>query len=183
MYRQRRIRNSSLGKMAKQEPKTVAELLSRIDAAWKTFTVYIDSLSEAQLTQPTDAAGWTAKDHLIHIATWEDTLNALLDKKPMWERIGIDKALWSSPDIDAINAFVQKREQQMPLDEVRRKHREIHQELLTKLRALSDADLQAPIRDQAGSSTSRAVLRSLIADTYEAYEEHTPWIAAIVAKA
>src|SRR5258707_2106076 len=170
--------------MTEKEPKTVAELLKNIEAAWTTFSGYIDTLTSAQLTQPTDAAGWTAKDHLIHIATWEDTLNALLDKTPQWERINIDKALWYSHDVDAQNAVIQKRYQQMPLDEVRQKHREIHQQLMSKIRTLSEGDLRRPISEyQPGSSDSRPILRSLIADTYEAYEEHTPWIEAIVAKA
>jgi hypothetical protein len=169
--------------MAAQEPQTVAELLSHIDAAWKTFWSYIDTLTEAQLTGPTDAQGWTAKDHLIHIATWEDTLNALLERTPQWERIAIDKALWYSRDVDAQNAVLQQRFQPMPLADVRQKHREVHEQLLSKIRTLSDGDLRRPIREyQPGSSDSRPVLRSLKADTYEAYEEHTPWIAAIVAK-
>ncbi len=170
--------------MAEQAPKTVAELLKRIDAAWTTFSSYIDSLTETQLTQPTDAAGWTAKDHLIHLALWEDALNALLDRTPQWERLGLDKGLWASADVDASNAVLQKRYQHMLLREVRQKHRDVHQQLLSKIRALSDGDLQRPVRDyQPGSSDSRPILRNLMSDTFEAYEEHTPYIAAIVARA
>src|SRR5689334_12649462 len=97
------------------EPTTVAELCQRIESSWNTFNAYIDTLSEAQLTQPTDAVGWTAKDHLVHLATWEDTLNALLEKEPQWENIDVDKTLWFSGDIDKINAIVQKRCQAMTL--------------------------------------------------------------------
>src|ERR1041385_3625233 len=162
------------------EPTTVAELRQRIEAGWNTFNAYIDTLNEAQLTQLTDAVGWTAKDHLSHLASWEDTLNALLDKKLRWENIGVDKALWFSNDFDKINAVVQKHWQNMPLDEVRQKHREIHQRLMPKIRALSDEDLQRPIREyQSDSTSTRPILQPLIADTYEHYEEHTPWIAAI----
>jgi uncharacterized protein (TIGR03083 family) len=165
-------------------PKTVNELLDNIERGWNSFNAYIDTLSEKQLTQPTDAAGWTAKDHLIHLASWEDTLNALLDRTPRWERIGVDKALWDSNDIDQINAIVQKRYHDMPLDEVRQKHREVHQRLLEKIRQLSDADLGQPIREyQPGSATTSPIVRPLVADTYDAYAEHTPWIAAIVEKA
>src|SRR5436190_20969846 len=126
--------------MTKEEPKTVAELLKNIETGWNSFSGYINTLTQTQLTQPTDAAGWTAKDHLIHIASWEDTLNALLDKSPQWENISVDKALWFSGDIDKINAIVQKRYQHMPLSEVRQKHREVHQRLLSKIQALADED-------------------------------------------
>src|SRR5712691_11243223 len=152
--------------MANEEQKTVAELLKNIETGWNSFSGYIDTLTQTQLTQPTDAAGLTAKDHLIHIAMWEDTLNALLDKTPQWEHINMDKALWDSHDVDAQNAVIQKRNQQMPLDEVRQKHREVHQQLMSKIRTLSDDDLRRPIREyQPGSADSRPILRSLIADT------------------
>jgi uncharacterized protein (TIGR03083 family) len=170
--------------MDRPSPKTVQELLDNIESGWNTFNTYIDTLSEKQLTQPTDAAGWTAKDHLIHLASWEDTLNALLDHAPRWERIGVDKALWDSNAIDDINAIVQKRYQDMPLAEARQKHREVHERLLAKIRQLSDADLQQPIREyQPGSASASPIVRPLVADTYDAYAEHTPWIAAIVEKA
>jgi hypothetical protein len=50
-----------------------AELLERIEAGFQEINQYLDSLTETQLTQPTDAAGWTAKDHVIHMAIWEDS--------------------------------------------------------------------------------------------------------------
>jgi hypothetical protein len=169
--------------MTEQQPKTVAELVQRIEKSWNAFYAYIDTLSEAQLTQPTDAVGWTAKDHLIHLASWEDTLNALLEKKPQWENMGVEKSLWDSGDVDKINGILQKRYQAMPLSEVRQKHQKIHQRLMANIRTLADEDLQRPARDfQPDSKRTHPIVRPLIADTYEAYEEHTPWIAAIVTK-
>lgn len=171
----------SYGGGATSTENTVTDLLQNIETSWDKLQSYIDSLSEAQLTEPTDAAGWTAKDHLIHIATWEDTLNALLEGKPQWENIGVDKALWFSGDVDKINAIVQKRDQHMSLSEVRQKHQEVHQRLMSRIALLSDADLKRPIKDyQPESPRTHPILRALISDTYEAYDEHTPWIAAIV---
>lgn len=167
--------------MTDQPSMTVRELLHRIETGWNTFYAYLDTLSEAQFTGPKDAAGWTAKDHLSHIAFWEDTLNALLERTPRWERLGIDKALWDTGDVDKFNAVMQAREKDVPLAEVRRKHRDVHQRLLANLAALSDADLGRPIREfQAASTSDRPILLPLMGDTFEAYEEHTPWIRAIV---
>jgi len=161
---------------------TVAELLRNIETGWNTFQAYIDTLSKSQLIRPTDAAGWTAKDHLVHLAMWEDSLNALLEHTPQWERMGADKALWDSHDVDKINAILQKRYQNMPLEEVRQKHQEVHQRLMPKIALLTDEDVQRPVRDyQPGSDDNRPIFRNLVSDTYEAYDEHTPWIAAIVA--
>ncbi len=76
------------------------ELLAAIEQGWNGLNAYVDSLTPEQLTTPTDAAGWTAKDHLAHLAVWEDTINALLDKKPRAPHVGIDQALWDSQEFD-----------------------------------------------------------------------------------
>jgi hypothetical protein len=165
------------------QPMTVAELVRNIETGWNTFQTYIRSLSADQLTKPTDAAGWTAKDHIIHLASWEDTLNALLEHTPQWERLGVDKALWDSHDVDKINAIVQKRYQNMPLEDVLLRQQQVHYWLMSKVPLLSDEELQRPVRDyQMDTDDTRPILQNLVTDTYEAYEEHTPWIAAIVAK-
>lgn len=52
------------------------ELLIRIEQGWNEFQAYIQTLSAAQLAGPTDAAGWTAKDHIMHLAVWEDGIDA-----------------------------------------------------------------------------------------------------------
>ncbi len=160
---------------------TVAELVRNIEIAWDKFQAYIDTLSEEQLTRPTDAAGWTAKDHITHLAAWEDTLNALLDHTPQWERMSISKKLWDSRDVDKINFIIQKRYRQMPLNEVRWRHQQIHRNLMSRLPLLDDEHMRYPVHAyQPGSDDIHPILQPLVTDTYEAYEEHTPWIAAIV---
>ena len=54
---------------AQTEPRTTAELLDRIQAAWSELEQTVAALSEAQLTTELDAQGWSAKDHLVHITT------------------------------------------------------------------------------------------------------------------
>jgi len=162
---------------------TVAELVRNIESGWLRFQTYIHSLTDEQLTRPTDAAGWTAKDHIIHLAAWEDTLNALLEHTPQWERLGIDKTLWDTRDVDKMNAIIQKRYQNMPLEDVLLRQQQVHNWLMSKVPLLPDEELLRPVRDyQPNSDDTRPILRNLVTDTYEAYEEHTPWIAAIVAK-
>ncbi|MEQ8672174.1 MAG: DinB family protein [Aggregatilineales bacterium] len=52
-------------------PPTRADLLRQIQESWNELQTVVASLTEEQLTRSTDAAGWTVKDHLIHLSIWE----------------------------------------------------------------------------------------------------------------
>ncbi len=70
------------------------ELLQNIDAGWNRFYGYLKTLSDEQLSTPTDASGWTVKDHLTHLAIWEDGIYGLLMGHSRREQMGIDEATW-----------------------------------------------------------------------------------------
>lgn len=169
------ILNSGAGKMPQ------AELVARIEEGFQNFNQYLDALTEQQLTQPTDAAGWTAKDHVIHLATWEDSILALLEGAAQWDRMNVDREIWKQGD-DAINAVIQQRYQDMPLADVRRTFRENHQRVLDKLQSLPDEALHRPYNHyQPKSKQERPVILWIQGNTYQHYEAHQPWIVAIVA--
>ncbi|HRJ43403.1 MAG: maleylpyruvate isomerase N-terminal domain-containing protein [Caldilineaceae bacterium] len=92
-----------------------AELLQDIDAGWVSLTDALAQLSEAQLTGPTDAQGWTGKDHIVHLVAWERSMLYLLAGKPRHAGLGVDEALYRSGDFDAINASVQSQHQDISL--------------------------------------------------------------------
>ncbi|MBI1277970.1 MAG: ClbS/DfsB family four-helix bundle protein [Anaerolineaceae bacterium] len=158
-----------------------AELLDKIQASWDEINEFLASLSTSQKTQPTDAAGWTVKDHVIHMAAWEDGLTAMLDKQMRREHMGIDEATWKNGD-DAINAMMQQRYQNLTWDEVERKRHEVHNHVLKQIDGLSDESLQLPYHEYNPNSPSTRHLDSLIGgSTYYHYDEHLPWMAAIAA--
>ncbi|MBK8024418.1 MAG: ClbS/DfsB family four-helix bundle protein [Chloroflexi bacterium] len=169
--------------MANDLPRTVSELLRHIDEGYTAFTVYVRSMSETTLTGPTDPAGWTIKDHLAHIVVWEDGMNAVLTHQSRIERMGVDQAVWDS-GFDEINAFLQQRDQDLPLAEVLARFDAVHQELVPRIAALSDADLQRPV-SSFGQKPRRdyPVVDLLAADTYFHYAEHTAWIMVIAGTA
>jgi hypothetical protein len=41
-------------------------VMSEIEATWNKLQTLLVASTEEQLTQPTDAVGWTAKDHSIN---------------------------------------------------------------------------------------------------------------------
>ena len=168
--------------MSDQQTMTKAELLAKIQASWDDITGYLKSLTVEQITQITDAAGWTVKDHVAHIMVWEDGINALLDRQPRYVRMGVDAATWNSGDYDRMNAIIQQRHRGRSWDEVMQTFMDVHEQLIAKLETLTDADLMRPYRDYQPESTSDGpIYNRICGNTFGHYAEHTPWIAAIAA--
>lgn len=167
--------------MTDTTPFSKDELLARIQQGWIRFNLYLSTLSEEQLATPTDAAGWTAKDHIIHLAVWEEGICALLEHQSRWEAMGIDQETWRSHNDDRINAVIQQHYRDMPPDEVLQMFHNVHQRLMGKVHAMSNEELQHPYSYyQLSSKSDEPVLNSIAGDTFEHYAQHQPWIAAIV---
>jgi uncharacterized protein (TIGR03083 family) len=158
-----------------------AELLRRIQAGWDTFQGYIGSLTEEQLTVPTDAAGWTAKDHIAHLSVWEDSAYALLTGAPRWQIMGIDEETWNAHDMEKMNGDIKRLHEDKTLDEARALLQTSHRRLLDTIESMTDEELQLPFSHYASnSSKSDPVWFWIVGNSYGHYEEHTPWIEAIV---
>jgi hypothetical protein len=159
------------------------ELLRRMGKGWDDFQAYLKTLTPEQLTHPTDAAGWTAKDHVIHLAMWEKGIDALLRKQSRIEAMGVDQATWDAHDYDRTNAVIQQQHKNMPLDSVMKTFADVHASIVAQIKTLSTANLLRPYADyEAGADDERPVFGWIVGNTYEHYNEHRPWIAAIAGK-
>jgi hypothetical protein len=146
---------------------TRAELLARVDRAWRDLRERVRHLGRARLAERT-ATGWTYKDLVGHMAAWEEEaargLRALRDG-------GEVPTFGSGAAVDAFNErAVRERRLVGPeaiLDELEAAHRQ----LVRVIEALPEA-LLADARAQ----------RWIAGNTYNHYAEHDDELGAFTAR-
>lgn len=161
-------------------PTGKAELLARIGQSRSALEQVIGPLDPAGIAAP-GAAGWSIKDHLAHLAAWQQSLLALLEGRDRQAAIGLRPGDGvDAEDVDAVNAFLLARGRERPAPEVLDDFRRTHRQVLAALERLSDADLARPYAHyQPGDDDQRPVLGWVAGNTYEHDEEHLPVIRAL----
>ncbi len=160
-----------------------AELLAKTKVSWDVLNAYVATLNEIQLTQLTDAASWTVKDHVIHLAVWEDGVWALMNHKNRSEQMGVDAETWKRWDFEEMNGIIQQMHKHKPWAEVDSERHRIHNRFIGQIETMSEADLERPLSDfNPESSSDRPIIQTIVGDAYSHYDEHLPWIKAIAEK-
>jgi hypothetical protein len=162
---------------------TKADLIEGINGAWSTLEGAIASSSEEALTTP-GGDGWSVKDHLAHIESWERYLLAVLERRSPSAAIGIDLATVRSTADDPLNALIIEPTKAHPLSQVLADLRRTHEQLLAIVVALPEADLERPAADYqpeelAGDTDSIADWIAHICD--EHLRDHVGWIQQLTA--
>ena len=168
--------------MSDATPKTSAEILSRFDRAWEALEDTLGGLTEAQLTDLRDPAGWAVKDHVMHVAAWEDAFIARLAGRPIHEALGLDEATLGQ-DEDAENAAIFVRHRHRPLADVLNAARTSHRAARARLAALGDRALAGTVADVVppGAESDGSPAAAWIGgNTWEHYEAHHTWIRALI---
>ena len=97
-----------------------AELLERIAA----IRAELERLIAAVPSGEVDAAlgdGWSVKQHVAHLAAWEDSLTALLERRSRPAAMGVPDDVWATheaEDSSAINAVIAMRAATEPYEAV-----------------------------------------------------------------
>jgi uncharacterized protein (TIGR03083 family) len=138
-----------------------AALDERIRRSWDELQAAVASLDDAQLAAP-GAEGWSIKDHLAHLAHWEEYLLASLDGSDPLAALGLP----ADQADDTINAALQERDAGMRSAEVRSLLADTHARLLARLATLDDEALQQS-------------LGSIEGNTREHFDEHRDWIRGL----
>ncbi|HSE95237.1 MAG TPA: maleylpyruvate isomerase N-terminal domain-containing protein [Methylomirabilota bacterium] len=145
--------------------EATTDVVARIDEAWGELERAMAALSEHDLTGIRDRAGWAVKDHLIHLAAWEQALVAGLEGRPRHEALGIDEATLQGDD-DTVNAAIFARHRDRPLGEV-----------LAAMRATHAATRARLARAPLGPGPA---LTDVAGNTWEHYAAHLGWIRELV---
>lgn len=168
--------------MSDSTPKTTAEVLALVDQAWTALESTVARLKPAQLTDVRDPEGWAVKDHLMHVAAWEDFFLARLTGRPAHEALGVDEATLSQ-DEDTQNAAIFARHRHRPLADVLEAARASHQAARARLAALGDRAVAGTVADVVPPSPERdssPAAAWIAGNTWEHYAAHLGWIRELI---
>jgi hypothetical protein len=146
-------------------PDQVGRLLERLDAAWTALTDSYAGVSDSRLVEPGVVDGWSVKDILAHVTTWEEEA---LQHLPLIIAGGTPPRYAARGGIDAFNSRATEDGRRLSLAAVLRRRDETHARLVDFIRG-----------QPAGTFGSQArARRRLRLDTYGHYPEHTAAIRA-----
>ena len=154
--------------------ETAAAALRQFDEAWAKLDTTVKALEPSQLTGPRDPAGWAAKDHLMHMAVWEQALLAKLDGRQRHQALGLDASTEGSEDWDALNAKIFAATRDRGVEDVLHALRSAHATTREHLATLAKGSTTAP--------SAEAFLAD-VPSYAEHYDQHHGWIRELVGRA
>jgi len=165
-------------------PESRETMFAEIEEGYQAFLQFINELTESQWTLPTDAAGWTVKDHVIHCAVWAGSVVAVINKKPRWEEIDVSFEVWKTIDrnYDQINEVIRQNQLEKSPAEVKHAFIEAHQTLIETARGLSMAELELPYSHYQtyAESETHPLYKTIKGNSASHYAEHLEYIRKIL---
>lgn len=155
-------------------PETKTELIERIRSARRQLETALERLTPAQLTMP-GPEGWSIKDHLLHIASWQQILLGIMHGKAGHGTLGVEAEVFATLDIDEVNALLYERERQRSLEDAWRYFRDTFSAVLRELESIPEEALKRPYRVSASGET-RPLLEAIVNNSYDHDLEHLEWI-------
>lgn len=148
---------------------TKDHLLDQIVNAWMGLQSVVSGLSESDLTRVNPDSGWRVADHLFHLAAWEQGIVYLLTGRLRMDGMGVTPEQWRDLEMDQINDIIFERGRGRSAAEAVTTLRKAHEEMLTALAPLNDADLQRGYStfDTQVENDDRPMIGRIIGNTYE----------------
>jgi hypothetical protein len=163
----------------------LTKFTASIDAAWKDLHSFLGAVPPGQASKR-DQAGWSVKDHVAHLAVWEDSVVILFRGGRRHEALGIEEPFYAASSMDEINEVIKVRLEGTALQEAIRNLEGAHRQLMGHLRTLRDADLNAKAREffpQAPRNDDRSLASLIWDNTGRHFTEHQEWMRDLVGRA
>ncbi len=160
---------------------TAADVIAHVERSWHELDGLARGLDEEGLSLHRAPDGWAVKDHLVHVAAWEQWLIALFEGRDKLAAMGAEAA---KRDVDDINDVVFEKHRDDAADAALKYFRGSHAELLTALRKLSTEDFERPYKTffaPGEESDEQPVLVAVAGNTYDHYDDHIRWIREQIA--
>lgn len=165
----------------RQPPRNRAELLAAIQARWNACVDLIDDLTDDQWMGRTDERGWTVKDHVAHVATWENVVIEIFRVgAPQYVTLQMSEAEWATGGIEGADAMIHARKAGLSVRRVRNNRDATHARVVTILRDLPEDDVHRPFSDFGAVDSGRSVLVEMTANLIDRYDALCAAITALV---
>src|SRR6266581_9415889 len=135
------------------------QVFQKLEQAWTALKESYAGLSEAQFAEPGVMGGWSIKDILAHVTTWEEEALKYL---PLILSGGRPPRYIQSGGIDAFNAQMAEQKRDLALSEVLRQLDETHRRLIDYIRSVPEEHFTRETRFR----------HRLRLDTYSHYPQH-----------
>ena len=134
--------------------------MKRLEQRWDELREAYAGLSDAEMTAPGVTGGWSVKDIVAHVTTWEEESlkhlpHILAGTRPPRYSVAYG-------GIDAFNALTTERKRSLPLAEVLLQRDETHHRLVAFIVAMPDGEFVRETRAR----------RRLRLDAYGHYPRH-----------
>ena len=149
-------------------PPTKVILLAETEKRRNELTAMLGGMSREQLLWP-GAYGWSAKDHVAHLAEWERLLFFWYDAGIRGENPPVPAPGYTWATIDALNKEIHDRHRDDQLEHVLADWQATSRQLIALTQGISEADLYTLGRYPW---TGRGTLASFV---YECGPNHYRW--------
>ncbi len=151
-------------------PRNKANLMKRIRREWSALMRTIEGLTPERMSAPMPG-GWSIKDHLAHLATWEQFLvHHHIQGQPPHQVMEIDAETFKRLDETGLNEMIRKGNRFRPAPDVLANLRTSHAQVLQTLVSMSFDELKEP--RYSDDPEKRPLIDWVIGNTYEHYAEH-----------
>lgn len=156
--------------MDTEQAITRPEIVRKIREERQALMETVDSLDEEQVLAPELDEGWSVKDVLAHVTTWEKMMIRWVEESLRGEVPDRPRPGESWDDLDELNAELYEKHKDRPLDDVMEEFRRSGAQVRATVDRLTDADLL--VADRFAWRNGVALWHMVAANTFWHYKEH-----------